>query len=87
MKFHTVMMADRGDGRGLVRIDRMPGADADSVCMGLVRDRKAVRAQVMAMPSQSVLFEAFVVSPKSWAWRSSTMPTSAFVEFQDGPTA
>ena len=81
MKFHTVMMADRDDGRGLVRIAKAPGANADSVCMDLVKDHKAVRACVMAMPSQSVLFEAFVVSPRSWAWRSASMAASAFEEF------
>jgi hypothetical protein len=80
MKFHTVLMVDRNDGRGLVRMDVVPAARANETCMALVEKHQAARAQLIAMPSQSVLFEAFVVPPKSCAWRSSAMAAPAFVK-------
>jgi hypothetical protein len=77
MKFHTVLMVDRNDGRGLVRMQKAPAGLVNQTCMDLVANGQAIRAQLVAMPTQSVLFEAHNVSPKVWAWRSASMATPA----------
>jgi len=84
---HDTRPAPETFGRAIY-VDRGTGLEHDpylqpsnATCAELVRSRRAVRAQVRFR--HAVVYEAFVVSPRSWAWRSSGMAAPAFVAFVD----